>query len=57
MASRVEDLERNGDELTARVGAVEARLSRLEPKTAATTSPSTVASTSAKRSNKEGPIR
>lgn len=39
MASRLEDLERNSDELTARLGAVEARLSRLEPKTAATTPP------------------
>jgi hypothetical protein len=33
MASRVEELERSNDDLTARVGAVEARLSRLEPKT------------------------
>jgi len=55
LVSRVEDLERNGDELAARVGAVEARLSRLEPKTAATTAPSTAASTSAKRSIKKGP--
>ena len=40
MASRVEELERNGDELAARVGAVEARLSRLEPKTATPPKPS-----------------
>ncbi len=39
MASRVEDLERNGDEMAARLGAIEARLNRLEPKTAATTPP------------------
>lgn len=55
LASRVEDLERSNDELTARVGAVEARLSRLEPKTAASTSPtSTSTSTAAKRSTKKG---
>jgi hypothetical protein len=46
MASRVEELERNGDDLAARMGAVEARLTRLEPKTA----------TPPKRSaSKEGP--
>jgi hypothetical protein len=39
MASRLEDLERNGDEMAARLGAVEARLNRLEPKTAAATPP------------------
>ena len=39
MASRLEDLERNGDEMAARLGAVEARLSRLEPKAAASTTP------------------
>jgi hypothetical protein len=39
MASRLEELERNNDDLTARVGAVEARLSRLEPKAAAVTAP------------------
>jgi len=39
VASRLEDLERNGDDLAARLGAVEARLGRLEPETAATTPP------------------
>jgi hypothetical protein len=54
VASRVEDLEHNGDELAARVGAVEARLNRLEPKTAATTPPSTAGTTVAKRTTKKG---
>jgi hypothetical protein len=39
VASRLEDLERNGDEMAARLGALEARLNRLEPKAAATTPP------------------
>jgi hypothetical protein len=39
MASRVEDLERSGDDMAARLGAIEARLNRLEPGTAATTPP------------------